>query len=75
MGLLSGVLVSEKLLPDWAAAVGRILPMRAAMRLLGSAVLNADWGFMAEDMLKLLFAALLFIGVGIAGIYRKAAAR
>ena len=75
MGLLSGVLVSEKLLPDWAVAVGRFLPMRSAMRLLGSAVLNADWGFLAEDLTKLLLTSIIFIAAGIAGVYRKAAAR
>jgi hypothetical protein len=75
MAAAGGALVPEGDLPAWVVAVGRYLPVRAAMRGLASALFTFDPAIFWPDMIKLVCALSILLPVGFWGFTRRVASR
>jgi len=71
MALLSGVVLPEAYLPEGISALGRTLPLRAAMRAMVSALFRFDPGLYWPDMLRLALWTGLLTAVGVLGLDRR----
>jgi hypothetical protein len=71
MAAAGGALVPDRLLPDWLAAAGRLLPVRACMRGLAGALFTFDAGLFWADMAKLAITAALLMPLGYWGFARR----
>ncbi|MEA4895868.1 MAG: ABC transporter permease [Oscillospiraceae bacterium] len=71
MSAFCGALVPEGSLPEWAALVGRWLPLRSVMRMLSVSLFNFDENIFFQDALKTLAFSAVLLPAGFCGLVRR----
>jgi hypothetical protein len=71
MAVCCGALLPVGTLPDFVAAIGRMLPLRPIMRLLSASLFRLNSAVFAADLLRLAGFSLLFLGAGWLGIRKR----